>query len=160
MPAFPTYKQLLLLCVKTFFDLLILKEKIKLFNVQIVDIEKRWISSLPLPTPTIIETYIEDASVLIEIHYPNIHERLQTERGLDKRIKIAVSQMVIRALQNPDKIRQQQETAGSFSGGVTYGKETLTGLEITEAEKRLLAPTNIPRNNKMFTIQPENFYND
>ena len=119
------------------------------------DIKKRWIATTPICEDKQIEIYIQDAEQLIFLEYPQAQEQIVQPAYLQRFIT-AVSQMVIRVLQNPDKIRQMQESAGSFSGGITYGTETLKGMEITKKE-RVLLENNNKKNNSLITLAPAGF---
>lgn len=69
----------------------------------------------------------------------------------DEAIKIVVSNMVKRVIQNPDCIRQETETTGPSSRSITYAGSNPGGFYLTDEEKILLTGR---KNRKAFTINP------
>lgn len=106
----------------------------------IQQVKNRWISTDIPPSDEIIEQYIRDACLLLESQAPNIVGQTQDDENVKARVELVICTMVIRALSNPDKIRQLQESTGPYSGGVTFGTETLGGLEVTKEDMKILFP--------------------
>lgn len=107
------------------------------------DVLDRWISSTLPPDNKVIEKYLTDASLLIDSDpdiYPPVSDRIDTEPGLRDRVGLVCVRMVMRCLSNPDNVRQMSEGASPYSASVTYGAETLGGLELTDKDREALRP--------------------
>lgn len=107
------------------------------------DVLDRWISSQLPPDSKVIEKYLGDAQMLIDGDpdiYPPVASRIDSEPGLRERAALVCVRMVIRCLSNPDNVRQMQEAATPYSASITYGAETLGGLELTDKDRAMLRP--------------------
>lgn len=116
------------------------------------DVVARWISSSPVPDTETIRQYLADAQELLATEFPRLEVEAENSVVYRRRAKIVLCRMVLRALSNPDSVRHVQETTGPFSGGITYGTETLGGLQVTDAERAILAP---PKRQTVFTVGPQ-----
>lgn len=90
-----------------------------------------------------VDVLLEDASDMIRVRWPDIDDRVAAGSVDSKTLVRIVSAMVRRAMMNRgnDGVKQEQSTAGPFSGQVTYsnpdGNLYLTAQDITD----LSAPT-------------------
>ena len=116
------------------------------------DVTSRWIGSAPIPEDAVIKTYLEDVEVMIRHAFPALTSRLAEEDGLTDRVKLVEVRAVIRALKNPDQIRQTAITTGPFTESETMGTETLSGLALTDVDLAFLAPAGAGAKQQAFSI--------
>ena len=115
------------------------------------DVVARWISSTPVPDTETIRQYLADAQELLAAEFPKLEVKALASIVYKRRAKIVLCRMVLRALTNPDSVRYVQETTGPFSGGITYGAETLGGLQVTDSDRAILNP---PKRQKVSSVGP------
>lgn len=121
------------------------------------DIAERWVGQHP---PTVeddtIDVLIGDAEGYIRGEYPNIEDLIDGGIVDEDNVTRVVAQMVIRKLQNPLGIRQQNETTGPFTRGVTFGGDLPGELwSLTDAERVMLGDRSAGRRHgRAFTINP------
>lgn len=120
------------------------------------DVLARWVASTPPPDDGVVTQYLADAEELLAVEFPLLQSRAREDPVFARRAKLAICRMVLRTLSNPDNVRSIQDTTGPFSGSVTYGSETLGGLEVTDAERAILDParTRRKRRQHVFSIGP------
>lgn len=116
------------------------------------DVKSRWIGSTPPGSDTLIQTYLDDAEVLILAEFPDLPERVAATPTLQARVRLVEVRMVTRALKNPDSIRQVGSTTGPFNEQYTYGAETLGGLTLDEDDRSLLSGAVATTGQRAFTI--------
>lgn len=105
------------------------------------DVRSRWIGSSALPADPIIQAWIEDAETLIFAEFPDLEDRLEGEDAdkWSRRVIYVAVQLTIQALKNPDGVRQQAQTAGTFTSSVTFGTETISqAMTLSAAHRALL----------------------
>lgn len=120
----------------------------------IADLRARWIASTYQPDDAVIETFLEDASVIIDSAYPDLRDRAKQDTSgvVAARARLVCCRMVMRVLTNPDMLRSVQDTTGPFSGGVTYAAETLSGLYLSAEDRALLSERPASARGKAFEI--------
>lgn len=97
---------------------------------------------------------IEDAEEFIRGEYPSIQDLIDDGTVAEANVMRVVVQMVTRKMQNPLGIRQQNETTGPFSSGVTYAGDIPGDLwTLTDAQRVMLGDTTVGGNGKAFTIR-------
>lgn len=102
------------------------------------DVKTRWIASTLPPANSVIEEFLSEAAVIIDAEYPMLRKQVSGNKDLQERLRLVSARMVIRAIQNPDRVRQVQETTGPFSGGVTFAAETLGDMRLTVDDRAIL----------------------
>ncbi|WP_312715474.1 hypothetical protein [Corynebacterium flavescens] len=106
------------------------------------DVRRRWLSSTPLPADETIQSWLDDAEVLIFAEFPKLADSLTTDPDgtLRTRVIYVEVQLVSTALKNPEAVRQNSRTAGVFTESTTYGTETLSqAMELTPAHRAMLS---------------------
>ncbi len=103
-----------------------------------------WIGSDKPESTELVQFCLTEAEVLLlnDRDLSDLEERLESdEEGakLTRLMAIAERRMVTRALKNPDNQRQVNTTTGPYTDSVTLAAESLTGLEVTAAELKLLS---------------------
>lgn len=104
------------------------------------DVLDRWAGvDPPTAQESTITTLIGDAEGYIRGEYPTIDTLISDGTvDVDNVVRV-VAQMVIRKLQNPLGIRQQNETTGPFTRGVTFGGDLPGELwSLTDSERVML----------------------
>lgn len=80
------------------------------------------------------------ASAIIRSKVPSVDARL-ADGSLDPDLPtIVCSSVVIRYMDNPDRVTQEQESVGPFTRSVTFAAAVAGGLSPTDDELELLAP--------------------
>ena len=119
------------------------------------DVLDRWVGvDRPTVEDAMITTLIGDAEGFIRGEYPTIDTLISDGTvDVDNVVRV-VAQMVIRKLQNPLGIRQQNETTGPFTRGVTFGGDLPGELwSLTDAERVMLGDRSAGRRHgRAFTI--------
>jgi len=84
----------------------------------------------------LVDSWIGKAERKLRREIPDLQARLLegTEVDLLETVQDVVAAMVTRVFRNPQGIRQQQETVGSFSGSVTFGGDQPGALTILPDE--------------------------
>ena len=111
------------------------------------DVLDRWVGDNP-PAIELVQTWIADAETLVAFEYPDIQTRIDDLTLPLARVKLVVSRMVIRALRNPDNIRQT--ASGPFS--TTYAGDEPGGLQLTDADRKLLGVVSLEEEQAAFTV--------
>ena len=104
------------------------------------DVISRWVGETPAPTEAVATTWIGDAETLIRFEYPDLQTRIDDVTVTLDRVVLVVARMVIRALRNPDNVRQQQ--TGPF--GTTYAGDNPGGLYLSDDDRKLLGTSSGP----------------
>lgn len=115
------------------------------------DITDRWLLSDPVPADAVLLVLIDDAEDTILAVIPDLEERLADGRIPLARLQKIVARMVIRHVQNPQGVRQTQETTGPFTKGLTYGGDEPGSIYLTPDERRELLGQS-SRSGKAFQI--------
>lgn len=115
------------------------------------DVRDRWIASTLPPDDAILEKYLYEAALIIDAEYPHLRKQSATDPDLTERLKIVSARMVTRAVQNPDRVRQIQESTGPFTGGMTYDAATLGDMRLTPDDTAILLGGSY-RAGKAFTV--------
>lgn len=106
------------------------------------DVRSRWLSSTALPSEDTIQLWLDDAEVLIFSEYPTLTESLTNDPdgSLRSRVIYVEVQLVSTALKNPEAVRQNSRTAGTYTESTTFGTETLSqAMELTPAHRAMLS---------------------
>lgn len=117
------------------------------------DVLESWVGGNRPDDPALVERWIADAEVVIRHEVPDVDERVAAETNplpLD-RLRVVVVRMVTRALKNPDRLRQEQDAAGPFSGSRTSADPRPGDLYLTAEDRRLLTGAG-PRRQRAFSI--------
>lgn len=118
------------------------------------DIKNAWVGgALPAGKAT-VDTYIIYAEEIILSEYPKIQERLDDGRLSIDKVRLVVTNMVLRVLNNPSNLKTWQQTTGPFGSNRSYNNSTIW---LEENEKNLLAPK---KTNKAFEQDLTNRYWD
>lgn len=112
------------------------------------DITTRWVGEGVPTDQQLVETLIADAEQVILASYPAIQTRIDSGALPIERVILVVNQIVSRVLRNPDGLTTWQQNTGPF-GQLRNFADGKTGIHITDAEVRLLAPT---RGGKAFEV--------
>lgn len=115
------------------------------------DVLDRWIASSLPPEKAVLEKYLREASLIIDSEFPHLRAFSENDETLLEKLRIVSSRMVIRAVLNPDRLRQVQDTTGPFSGSFTLATETLGDMRLTADDKAILLG-GANRRGKAFTV--------
>lgn len=105
------------------------------------DVEAVWQQALTDAQTIATAQWLVYASALIRSRVPTVDDRI-TAGTLDAELtKFVAVSMVLRMLRNPEGIRQESETLGSWSHSATYSEAISSGrLFLTDEELGLLKP--------------------
>lgn len=77
-----------------------------------------------------------DASILLRREYSDLDERIAEDENVGDLARMAVEQMVLRFMRNPDAYGQES----IVNWAASHGANSTGVLEVTEAERELLRP--------------------
>lgn len=100
------------------------------------DVANAW-RPLTAAEESVATTLIGYASSILRGRFPDVDQRVADGKLSADIPQLAVVNMVIRVLRNPDGVRS--ESIDDYS--ISYSDVTLAGLELTAAEVALLAPS-------------------
>lgn len=118
------------------------------------DVETRWVSSVFIPAPEVVNAYLADATMVMDAELPTLRAMTDSDKEAKDRATFICARMVIRVLSNPDQVRSTQDATGPFSESVTYSAESLAGLTLTAQDKRFLMGPSWSDTGRAFEIDP------
>lgn len=118
------------------------------------DVEARWVSSVFIPSPAVVNAYLADATMVMDAELPTLRAMTDSDTEARDRATFICARMVIRVLSNPDQVRSTQDATGPFSESVTYSTESLAGLTLTAQDKRFLMGPSWSNTCRAFEIDP------
>lgn len=100
------------------------------------DVRSRWVGPDPIPDDeAVLATLIDDAEDTILREFPDLQDRIDDESLPVGRVVKVVCRMVIRHLRNPAGIRSEQDSAGPFAKGRTFGGQEPGSLSLSDADR-------------------------
>lgn len=109
-------------------------------EVTVQDVVNRW-RPLSAAETTVAETLLDDALNIVELRWPDIHERAFLDLTTSRSVVRVVAGMVRRAMlnRNSEGITQDQESAGGLSYSSTYSNPN-NNLYLSADDVRALEP--------------------